>query len=98
LQTALQELKHAVHCCRLQVWDMDIGDCILQLRLPQPPAALSPMGTPAAAPQPLTCIAVTPDGGCCLCGDVEGWLSCWSLSTGALLQRLRAHNGRCGLS
>lgn len=81
-----------------QVWDMDIGDCILQLRLPPPPAtALSPLGTPvtAAPPQPLTCLAVTPDGSCCLSGDVEGWLNCWNLSTGALVQRIRAHGGRC---
>lgn len=81
----------------LQVWDMDIGDCILQLRPPQAPTGLSPLGTPLAAPapQPLTCLAVTPDGSCCLSGDVDGYLSCWNLGTGALLQRIRAHNGRC---
>lgn len=75
---------------------MDIGDCILQLRPPQAPAVVSQLGTaiPAPAPQPLTCLVVTPDGGCCLCGDVEGWLSCWNLSTGALMQRIRAHSGR----
>jgi hypothetical protein len=76
---------------------MDIGDCILQLRPPQPPAVLSPVGTPIAPPGPaaLTCLAVTADGACCLSGDVEGWLTCWVLNTGALLQRVRAHNGRC---
>jgi WD40 repeat protein len=67
-----------------QVWDMDIGDCVLQLRLPE-----------HVTPQPLTCLAVTPDGSCALCGDAEGWLSCWNLKTGALLQHIRAHNGRC---
>jgi len=88
----------AMPVCRVgvQVWDMDIGDCILQLRPPQAPTALSPMGVPAAAaaPQPLTCLAVTPDGSCCLCGDVDGWLTGWHLGSGVLVQRIRAHNGR----
>lgn len=80
----------------LQVWDMDIGDCILQLRPPPPAPKKNAMGLPLPVPepQPLTCLAVTPDGCCCLSGDEEGYLSCWNLSTGALLQRARAHAGR----
>jgi WD40 repeat protein len=75
-----------------QVWDMDIGDCILQLR---PAEQVLHLGVPVPAqPQPLTCLAVTQDGCCCLCGDAEGWLTCWNLTTGTMLQRLRAHSGR----
>lgn len=75
---------------------MDIGDCILQLRPPQPAAVLSPSGSlmPPPAPQPLTCLAVTPDGSCCLSGDMDGYLCCWNLGTGALMQCIKAHNGR----
>lgn len=75
---------------------MDIGDCILQLRPPQPAAVLSPSGSPMPppAPQPLTCLVVTPDGSCCLSGDLDGYLCCWNLGTGALMQRIKAHNGR----
>lgn len=92
-----------VTCCHNlpQVWDMDIGDCILQLQLPQQVAAASQAypGSPLAAvpsssPVPLTALAVTADGGCCLSGDAEGWLNCWNLKTGQLVHRVRAHRGR----
>jgi hypothetical protein len=82
-----------------QVWDMDIGDCVMQLRLPEPPSTQP--GSPAAAaaaPVPLTALAVTGDGACCLCGDEQGWLLCWNLKTGQLVQRVRAHRGRCDMN
>jgi hypothetical protein len=81
-----------------QVWDMDIGDCVMQLRLPDGPGSnpSSPLGAAAApaVPVPLTALAVTGDGACCLCGDAQGWLSCWNLKTGQLVQRVRAHKGK----
>jgi hypothetical protein len=92
----LRVLLHV--CAGVQVWDMDIGDCVMQLRPPEGPSShrSSPLtAAAAAAPVPLTALAVTGDGACCLCGDAQGWLSCWNLKTGQLVQRVRAHKGRC---
>jgi hypothetical protein len=66
---------------------MDIGDCVMQLRLTDSTAA-------AAAAVPLTALCVTADSCCCLCGDAQGWLHCWNLKTGQLVTRVRAHQGR----
>lgn len=80
------------HTFFAQVWDMDIGDCVMQLRLADPAAV---PGAPEWAPVPLTALAVTPDGCCCLSGDADGWLCCWSLKSGQLVERVHAHKGRC---
>eukprot|EP00879_Flechtneria_rotunda_P021721 GHRR01022905.1.p1 GENE.GHRR01022905.1~~GHRR01022905.1.p1 ORF type:complete len:283 (+),score=111.57 GHRR01022905.1:3-851(+) len=92
-----------------QVWDMDIGDCVMQLRLPeqllaaaaaaspsslQSPGSGSERAAAVAGPPPLTTLVAALDGGCCLCGDAEGWLTCWNYKTGELVQRVKAHRAR----
>ncbi len=72
-------------CCAaavLQVWDMDIGDCVLRL-------------APGGQPVPLTALAVSPDGALCLTANEKGQLVAWDLQSGTALQTTQAHNGRC---
>lgn len=67
-----------------QVWDMDIGDCVMTLQMP---------GAQRAA-APLTALVVTPGGEACLAGDERGALAVWDLRSGSLLAAVQAHEGR----
>lgn len=67
----------------LQVWDMDIGDCVMQLQ----------HGTRGSSPA-ISCMAITPDGSCCLTGDDAGRLTWWQLQTGTMVRVVQAHAAR----
>lgn len=70
---------------RTQIWDMDIGDCVMQLRRQLPPGAPTPR---------LTALAMTPDGISAVTGDEAGVVCWWELSGGGLLRSVTAHGGR----
>jgi len=68
-----------------QIWDMDIGDCVLQLRRQLPPGV---------APSPITSLAVSPDGGMAVTGDGAGVICWWELQGGSLVTSIVAHSSR----
>ncbi|KAL6761876.1 WD40-repeat-containing domain protein [Haematococcus lacustris] len=61
-----------------QMWDMNVGDCVMQL----------------ARDQPLTAVAVAPGGSlaCVACGDGNSCV--WQLSSGKVLHVLQGHSAK----
>jgi WD40 repeat protein len=60
---------------------MDIGDCVMQL---------------AWDLEPMTALAVTPDGTLLVTATENGNAHVWDLRSGTLLQQLKGHTARCG--
>lgn len=61
-----------------QVWDLEIGDCVMQL----------------GRKDPLTSVDVTPDGRLCVVGSQGGPCCVWDLVTGQIKTVLEGHTAR----
>lgn len=61
-----------------QVWDMNIGDCVMQL----------------ARDSPLTAVAITPDSLAAVVGAADGTAAVWDLAAGRVTHTLAGHGGR----
>ncbi|KAG2433079.1 hypothetical protein HYH02_012783 [Chlamydomonas schloesseri] len=61
-----------------QVWDMNIGDCVMQL----------------ARDAPLTAVGLTPDSASAVVAAADGTAAVWSLATGQVLHTLSGHTAK----
>jgi len=61
-----------------QVWDMNIGDCVMQL----------------ARDRPLTDVAVAPDGQLCVVASEDGHCCIWDLASGKVKHVLKGHTDK----
>mmetsp|Transcript_31108 Transcript_31108/g.92637 ORF Transcript_31108/g.92637 Transcript_31108/m.92637 type:complete len:845 (-) Transcript_31108:23-2557(-) len=59
----------------VQVWDMNVGDCVMKL----------------SRESPLTDVSVAPDGGLCVIGSADGTCCLWDLTTGQIKHVLTGH-------
>ncbi|GFR44231.1 hypothetical protein Agub_g5422 [Astrephomene gubernaculifera] len=83
----IRRVALAPNCCELvtisddgsaQVWDMNIGDCVMQL----------------ARDAPLTAVGVTPDSGAAVVAAADGTAAVWSLAAGQVTHTLAGHSAR----
>ncbi|GIM13509.1 hypothetical protein Vretimale_16605 [Volvox reticuliferus] len=77
----------APNCCEVvtisedglaQVWDMNIGDCVMHL----------------ARNAPLTSVGITPDSSAAVVAAADGTAAVWNLSTGQVTHNFKGHTGR----
>lgn len=61
-----------------QVWDMNIGDCVMQL----------------ARDAPLTAVGLTPDSASAVVAAADGTAAVWSLATGQVTHTLSGHTAK----
>ncbi|KXZ46882.1 hypothetical protein GPECTOR_39g376 [Gonium pectorale] len=86
-QAPIRRVAIAPNCCDVvtisddgsaQVWDMNIGDCVMQL----------------AREAPLTAVGVTPDSSSAVVAAADGTAAVWSLATGQVTRTLAGHTAR----
>ncbi|GLI67543.1 hypothetical protein VaNZ11_011767 [Volvox africanus] len=77
----------APNCCEVvtisedglaQVWDMNIGDCVMHL----------------ARSAPLTAVGITPDSSAAVVAAADGTAAVWNLTTGQVIHNFKGHTGR----
>ena len=61
-----------------QVWDMNVGDCVMQL----------------ARDTPLTAVDVAPGGSLCCVASQDGNAAIWDLATGRVRHVLKGHKAK----